>query len=204
MGRATPRQQAANIRRAEQSIAKSIERDTRRALARGIQEFAVRSMNNLAQAGPAWTGEFSQSWVFVPEGGSAQSPTAGAKNGIGKYNKNDVPVREVERYLKDGKTRFQIANTSEHALIAIDAQESKFAPPPSPPAPIDPVKVPVAYGTGRPKREHFRWEMRNTEGEEITSQITAGQDWFPNYLDGGQLQEDLKSGVRAGFSSNQL
>lgn len=201
MGKATARQQAANIRRAEQSIARNVEKDIRRKLARGIQDFAIRSMNNLAQAGPAWTGEFSQSWVFVSEGGSAQSPAAGGRIGIGKYNRNDVPVRQVERYLKDGRDRFQILNTSEHALIAIDAQESKFAPPLDQ---LDPVKLPVDYGTGRPSREHLRGEIYNKSDEEITSQITAELDWFPNYLQGGQLQEDLKNGVRAGFNSNQL
>jgi len=199
MARMNPRQAAAYERAKQRAFAKDLERDARRKLARGIQEFAIRSMNNLAEAGPAWTGEFSQSWVFTAEGGSAQSPTAGAKIGIGKYNRNDVPVRQVEQYLKQGRSRFQLVNTSEHAAIAIDEQESMFAPPPDQP---DPVKIPVKFGTGRPDQEHLRWQLGNREGEEITSQITAEQDWFTTYLKGGQLQRDLGDGVRLGFSEN--
>lgn len=199
MGRATPRQQAANIRRAERSIAKGIREEAERRLARSIQEFAIRSMNNLAKAGPAWTGEFSQSWAFTTEGGSAQSPTAGARTGIGKYNRNDVPVRQVEQYLKRGKSRFQLVNTSEHAAIAIDAEAAKFAPPADQ---LDPIKVPVEHGTGRPSNEHLRWQIRNESGQDITSQITAEQDWLTTYLEGGQLQKDLSDGVRLGFSEN--
>lgn len=199
MARINPRQAAAYESAKQRAFAKDIEKDVRRKLARGVQEFAIRSMNGLAEAGPAWTGEFSQSWVFTTEGGSAQSQTAGGRVGIGKYNRNDVPVRQVEQYLKQGKSRFQLVNTSEHAAIAIDAEAAKFAPPADQ---LDPIKVPVEYGTGRPSNEHLRWQLRNEGGQDITSQITAEQDWFANYVKGGQLQRDLSDGVRIGFSEN--
>lgn len=201
MAKASPRQVAAYRAAAEKSLASQVEQDIRRKLARGIQEFAINSMNNLAEAGPAWTGEFSQSWVFAPSGESAQSLTAGSKIGIGKYNRNDAPVRNIEKYLKDGVTKFQIVNTSDHAAIAIDAEQAKFAPPPNQ---LDPIKEPVQYGTGRPSTDHLRWQIYNQSGEDITSQITAKQDWFVDYLKGGQLQKDLSDGVRLGFNSNQL
>lgn len=194
----TPRE-AASI---QKSIAAQIERDTRKALAKSIQAFAITSMNNLAQAGPAWTGEFSQSWVFVPEGESAQSLTAGATAGIGKYSKSDAPLQKIESYLKTGKDRFQIVNTSAHAAIAIDEEEATFRPPADQPYPIGDV---VKYGTGRPRQDHLRWQIRDGGGdEEITSQITAEKDWFTNYKSGGQLQKDLSDGVRLGFSGRGL
>lgn len=206
--RSTVRGQAANLRAAEKSIAKEIQKDIEKKLVRSVQEFAIKSMNGLAEAGPAWTGEFSQSWVFVSEGESAQNPTAGGKIGIGKYNKNDVPVRQVENYLKQGKDRFQIVNTSDHAAIAIDEQEAKFYPVAG-----GPIKEPVQEGWGRPEDEHFRYQIGTKERmvkdpkypgqvEEPNSQITAEKDWFPTYVNGGQLQKDLSDGVRLGFSDN--
>jgi hypothetical protein len=186
---------------AEKSIAKQMVKEARRELAKGIQEFAVRSMNNLAKDGPAWTGEFSQSWVFISEGESAQSLTAGGKMGIGKYNKNDVPLRKIEKDLKSGKDYFKIVNTASHAAIAIDEEEGFFMPPLDQ---LDPVGDVVQYGTGRPRQEHFRWQIESSSGEQITSQITAEKDWFATYALGGQLKRDLSEGVALGFSGKSL
>ena len=79
-------------------------------MAKGIQGFAVKSMNSLAQAGPAWTGEFSASWGFAPAGMTPSTP--GSTGEIHRYTKNDVTLRDVTAYLKDGRDRFVIVNTS--------------------------------------------------------------------------------------------
>lgn len=203
--RATPGQLARYRAGAQKSAAEQLVKDARKELAKGIQEFAVRSMNNLAKAGPAWTGEFSQSWVFTAEGESAQSLTAGARMGIGKYSKKDAPLRKIERELNGGKDRFQIVNVASHAAIAIDEEEAFFRPPFEQ---LDPIGNVVQYGTGRPGREHFRWEIQDSsEGgqyDQISSQITAERDWFVTYLRGGQLQRDLAEGVSLGFSGKSL
>jgi hypothetical protein len=204
-GKASAAQLARIQRDIQKGFAKEIEQKATRALALSVQEFAVRSMNGLAKAGPAWTGEFSQSWVFVAEGESAQSPTARARLGIGTYNKNDAPLQRIESYLKNNKDRFQIVNTSEHAAIAIDEQEALFAPPKGQ---IDPIKEPVEYGISRPDQEHLRWQIRDMSeagpDDQATSQITAKKDWFTNYLKGGQLQQDLTKSVRLGFRASDL
>lgn len=198
--RATASELARYRKNIENSATREAEAKLRRTTALMVQAFAVEAMNGLAQAGPAWTGEFSQSWVFGAEGFSAgYGLTAGARNGIGRYNKNDAPLRRIESDLKQGKTIFQLVNTSEHASIAIDSEPAKFSPPPDAP---DPVKIPVEYGTGRPKNEHPRWELRNKSGENITSQITAERDWFSTYINGGQLQKNLSDSVSLSFSSN--
>lgn len=201
-GRQTSREAARLKKNILSAAAAQIEKETRRALAKSIQEFAVNSMNNLAQAGPAWTGEFSQSWVFVAEGEPAQNLTAGATTGIGKYDKRDAPLQRIESYLKNGRERFQIVNTSAHALIAIDEESAQFRPPADQPYPIGDS---VEYGTGRPRQEHLRWQIRSGgSDDEITSQITAEKDWLVTYKNGGQLQKDLSDGVRLGFSSKGL
>lgn len=154
----------------------------------------MRSMNNLAQAGPAWSGEFSASWGFAPEGVTPNTP--GTTGRIYKYTKNDVSLRDVERYIRDGVTRFSIVNTAPHAAIAIDEEEAMFAPPAYQ---IDPIGTNIQYGTGRPSSEHPRWQIRNEPGEQITSQITAPKDWFPNYVKGGGLQGDLSRAFSVSF-----
>ena len=192
--RVSSRQAARFQAAAEKSIANQIRRDAERKLARGIQEFAVRSMNTLAQEGPAWTGEFSASWSFAPEGRTPNTP--GTTGRIYKYTKNDVPVRDVERFVRDGVTRFSIVNTSPHAAIATDQEEAMFFPPENQPAPIGDV---VAFGTSRPSTEHLRYQIRYNEGEDVTSQITAEKDWFTTYLRAGGLQQDLNTGFTRGF-----
>ena len=192
--RATARQSAAAAAKAEKSIAVQLEKDVRKKVARGLQEFAVKSMNTLAQQGPAWTGEFSASWGFAPEGRTPQTP--GTTGRIYRYGRKDVPVRDLERFLKDGVTRFSIANTAPHAGIATDEVESMFSPPEFQ---IDPIGENISYGTGRPDQEHLRWQIANDPGEDITSQITAEKDWFPNYLRGGKFQKDLNDGFSFGF-----
>lgn len=198
-GRSARRQTPSSLSRLRSGIQsraeKELREDINKRLARGIQEWAVQSMNTLAQAGPAWTGEFSASWGFAPEGLMPSTP--GTTGKIYKYTKNDVTLREVQAFVRDGVTRFSIVNTSPHAAIATDQEEARFFPPDGFPAPIGDV---VAFGTSRPSTEHLRYEIRYEEGEDVTSQITAEQDWFATYLEGGGLQQDLNIGFTRGFT----
>jgi hypothetical protein len=183
----------------DKGIAAEVEKIARRKLARGIQGFAIRSMNSLAQQGPAWSGEFSASWGFAPQGQTPNTP--GTTGRIYRYTKNDVTIYEVERYLRAGYEKFSISNTSEHAAIAIDEEEAKFAPPSYQPYPIGDV---VKFGSSRPSNEHLRWQIRDDSMEEdVTSQITAEPFWYQNYLRGGGLQQDLSAGFSFGFEAVQ-
>lgn len=192
--RATARQLSSISAALEKSQAAELKKELLRRAARGIQEFAIESMNTLAQEGPAWSGEFSASWGFAPEGRTPQTP--GTTGRIYKYSKNDVPIRDVEGYWKDGIRRFSIVNTAEHASIAIDEEDSMFKPVGVP------IKEPVAEGYGRPDDTHLRYQIGNKipEGEEPNSFITAEPDWFTTYLLAGGLQKDLRAGFTKGFS----
>lgn len=167
---------------------------TRRALAKAIQSFAVNSMNSLAQAGPAWTGEFSASWGFAPEGREIWAP--GSTGKIYRYTKYDVLLKDVIFSLKNGETRFLIANIAPHAARATDEEEGMFWRPSHS---LVSIKLPVQEGWGRPDDVHLRYQMKLTplidedtgEEEEPTSSITAKKDWYINYVKGGGLQNDL-------------
>ena len=191
--RSTPKQQARALSTAAKIKARLLEDQIQDELATGIQSFAVKSMNSLAQKGPAWTGEFSASWGFAPAGRTPDTP--GTTGQIYKYTKNDAPVRDIKRFLKDGLSKFNIVNTSPHAAIATDEEESYFAPPEEQP---DPIKIPIKFGTERPDDSHLRYQIRYREGDKITSQITAEKDWFTTYLKGGGLQKDLTTGFTFG------
>jgi hypothetical protein len=181
----------------ESILAREIKKEINNKLARGLQEFAIRSMNSLAEKGPAWSGEFSASWGFAPEGRTPNTP--GTTGRVYRYTRNDITINEIKRYLKNGYTRFSIVNTSEHAAIAIDEEEAMFAPPPYQPAPIGDV---VKFGSSRPSDEHLRWQIRDDNMEEdVTSQITAEKDWYVKYLLDGSLQKDLTVGFSFGFEA---
>lgn len=200
------RQTSAQLARTRSAVARrnleELEKVARDALARGIQGFAVRAMNSLAQKGPAWSGEFSASWGFAPEGMTPSTP--GTTGQIYRYGKKDVTFNDVSRYLKDGYTRFTIVNTSDHASFATDEEEGVFWRPRSFKTSIKP---PVEEGWGRPDDIHFRYQFRRSPRMITdrydkpveaypTSSITAEQDWYTNYLKGGELQNDLNIGFR--------
>jgi len=194
--RATPRQASAYRAAAEKSIGNQIRRDIENKLARGIQGFAVKSMNELAQRGPAWSGEFSASWGFAPEGRTPN--TAGTTGKIYKYTKNDVPVRDVQRFVRDGVTRFSIVNTSPHAAIAIDEEKGVFKNDGSTPL----KERELGSGRYQPSLRYDIGEIVTQESESSASR-TADPDWYTTYLLGGGLQKDLSAGFSFGFERAQ-
>ena len=194
--RVSSRQAAGFQAAAEKSIANQMRRDAERKLARGIQEFAVRSMNTLAQEGPAWTGEFSASWGFAPEGRTPNTPSTTGR--IYKYTKNDVTVRDVERFIRDGVTRFSIVNTSPHAAIAIDEEKGVFKNDGSTPL----KERELGSGRDQPSLRYDIGEIVTQESESSASR-TADPDWYATYLLGGGLQKDLSAGFSFGFERAQ-
>lgn len=194
LSRATPRQRAATARAIEKSKLAEVARDSLRVVARGVQEFAVLSMNTLAESGPAWSGEFSASWGFGPAGTTPKTP--GTKGSVYVYNKNNVSVREIEKNLKNGVENWVIVNTSPHASIAIDEEESIFIPI------GEPVKAPVQEGS-RPDEPHLRPFLMPSDNSKRTAVITAEPFWFQNYIKGGFLQRDLSKGIALGFQAGR-
>jgi hypothetical protein len=193
--RATPRQIAAARAAAAKSLEAQFRKDLDKELARGIQSFAIRTMNSLAEKGPAWTGEFSASWGFAPAGRTPQTP--GTTGKIYRYTKNDLPLREVLGYIENGINKFNIVNTSPHAGIATDQEDAMFRPPDNFPYPI---KTPIQEGYGRPEDPHLRFQIGQTipVGEDPNAFITAPPYWYQTYLKGGGLQQDLANGFTFG------
>lgn len=201
MARATPRQQAANIRRAQSSIAKSIKEKAENALAKSVQEFAVRTMNELAEVGPAWTGDFSRSWGFAPEGMTPNTFGLGGQlGGRGRYNKNSARLTDIKRSLRNGVTKFSVVNTSEHAAIAIDEQTGQFIRPAWQPRPIDEKTWEHGDAMPRPSMRYDIGKLVSESDPGAWSSRTAEPDWFPTYVLGGRLQKGLEASVTKAFN----
>lgn len=186
----------------EKSIANKLMKEINRKTAQGIQQFAIDSMNTLSESGPAWSGQFSASWRFIPEGGNPGEP--GQEGKIYNYSKKDARVTTIEKYIKAGVKRFQIVNTAPHANIAIDAEvgvlrrdlaEARGWP--------EPLKTPE-LGDER-DNPGLRYQIGgNFSGsfDKAPASRTAEPDWYLSYLQGGGLQKDLTRGFSVGFKAS--
>ena len=151
---------------------------------------AVEIMNDLAEAGPEWSGEFQDSWVAIPVGKGASGSTGGGY----PYTLNDVPklstsIKETARAKK-----FEIANTTSYAAYALDLEEGVFRGGIRTKNPAGNV---VATGS-RPVPGR-RGDVSGS-GE---ARSTAPLDWYSTYLNGGEAQKALGRGVLFGFRSKR-
>jgi hypothetical protein len=143
---------------------------------------AVEIMNDLAEAGPVWGGEFQDSWIAIPIGTGASGSTGGGY----PYKLNDVPrlstsIKETARVKK-----FEIVNTTSYAAIALDLEPGEFK------------KI------GRPAGDVVNTGTRsngirgNVSGDG-DAESTAPLDWYITYLNGGGMTRALERGVTFGF-----
>lgn len=169
-------------------------------ISRKVQGAAVQITFGLAQAGPAWSGEFSSSWDVVPEGKSS-SGRAPVEGDVYEYSYSNFPLKRFSDAIKNGKTRFLVVNTAPHADVALDNIQSTFY------GIGEPVKPVIRRGwrPGRPgeQDEHYRYMLSsaprydsNGKRKEPTGRITAPPDWIEQYTRGGFLQRDLGRGVQ--------
>lgn len=148
---------------------------------------AVEIMNDLAEAGPEWSGKFQDSWVAIPVGKAASGSTGGGY----PYTLNDVPrlstsIKETARVKK-----FEIVNTQPYAEYALDLKEGIFY------ADDEPAGEVVAIGK-RPV-PGLRGDVSGSGG----ARSTAPLDWYSTYLNGGEAKKALGRGVLFGFKGKQ-
>ena len=148
---------------------------------------AVEIMNDLAEAGPEWSGKFQDSWIAVPIGRAASGSTGGGY----PYTLNDVPklstsIKETARVKK-----FEIVNTQPYAEYALDLKEGKFRGIGNPAGEV------VATGS-RPVPGR-RGDVSGTGG----ARSTAPLDWYTSYLNGGGMAKALQDGVTFAFKSRR-
>ena len=193
------------FRREQEEFAKQL----RREIALGIQGSAIEIMNGLAEVGPAWSGRFSASWRFIPEGGGPGGPGPDGK--IYRYSKNDVRIDLVERYMKGGGTgssakianvtQFQIVNTTSYANIAIDVDAGVLSRDYA--ESQEPLKEPT-LGDER-DNPSYRYDIGGDFSgslEDAPAARTAKPFWYQDYYAGGGLQRDLGRGFSIGLKES--
>jgi len=147
---------------------------------------AVNIMNDLAEAGPEWSGEFQDSWIAIPVGKAASGSTGGGY----PYTLNDVPklstsIKETARVKK-----FEIVNTQPYAAIALDLEPGSFMKIGRPAGNV------VAQGTRQ-------GGIRGNVSGDGNAESTAPLDWYTSYLDGGGMAKALQDGVTFVFKSRR-
>lgn len=220
MARRAKKISAYNLARLNQTIVKreqeEIAQQLRREIARGIQSSAIAIMNGLVEVGPAWSGRFSASWRFLPEG--ATPGDSGPEGEIYRYTGNDLRITLVEKYMKGGRTgpsskiaevtQFKIINTAADsgyplANVAIDSEIAVFR-----------RGIAKSRGWPKPLKKPKLGDDRNNPGlryeignpfpgtfEEAPASMTAEPDWYYTYLLGGQFNSDFANGFARGFTS---
>lgn len=158
---------------------KNLRLDARRKIQAAARQAAVEIMNDLAEKGPDWSGNFKNSWVADALG-----------TGIGKkssypYSISDVPKLKDTIAATEKDTKYKIFNSSPYALYAMDLVEGEFFQPTPPPSD-------AREGS---RRSGIRGDIGSGEGNFSTAEL----DWFLNYIDGGGLEKSLANGVRIGF-----
>ena len=150
---------------------------------------ALEIMNDLGKLGPAYSGEFRDSWIAIPVGTGA----SGAAGGDYPYQLSDIPQLSEKRREVARATKFIIENTQPYAEYALDLREGVFFPPDE----FGPLKTPVKEGSRSPGTTK-RGDIADGLGE---AKSTAELDWYTTYVQGGAMQKALEKGVKLGFKA---
>lgn len=168
------------------NLLKELDRVAATTIYNGPKRAAERIVRELQERGPAWTGEFSNSWQI-------ETPTT-VKRGTGAPG-NPVPVitppltgRQVTNSIgtKD-KVVFRISNFSSHADIATDVEPGVFINPGT-----EPLKPILPENTGK-RQKGIRGLLTGKGG----NQRTAPFNWFGLYLRGGYLDKAIEVSMRS-------
>ena len=164
---------------------KKMPRALRRQVQSAARHAAAEIMNNLAEAGPNWSGRFKNSWV-ADAPGSAVGKSSGYPYKISQVAKLKDTYKALEKNPK-----LVIYNATNYALIAMDLQEGKFRAIKEPKGPI--VKE------GKRRTDDNGLGIRGDVSGSGNNKSTAELDWFMTYIDGGGLKKSLAAGVKIGF-----
>ena len=152
---------------------------------------AVATINGLAEKGPAYSGQFRDSWQAIILGGyGIGNPSQGSY----PYKLSDVPKIKTSVKAMQRVSVIEIANTAPYALYAMDILPGKWRKPSE--EPIGGIEFGVLYGV-RQNGPTFRWDVQpDPAGENVS---TAERDWYENYIRGGAMSTDVKRVVKLAF-----
>jgi hypothetical protein len=175
------------------NLLKELDRVAATTVFNGPRAAAERTVRELQQEGPSWTGRFSNSWEIEGPSGLGSSKGDGQPGEPRPIYSPLVSGQQVTKSLltKD-KLVFTISNFSEYAAEATDLVESAFIRPPGEPLPQTQLGLrKFREGDGGREQPSYRGYIGggNPDSE---SGATADLDWFATYVEGGKLNRAVK------------
>ncbi len=161
----------------------------------GPSRAAKRTVKELQQEGPSWTGRFSNSYqietpdgrVFKGDGQPGQPRPIKLPIGLltGQQNiKGSLPLKD--------RAVTTISNFSDYAAEATDLIESVFIRPPGQPFPQTQLgRSKFREGDGGRQQPSYRGYVGGGNPDRESS-ATADLDWFASYVEGGKLDRAVR------------
>lgn len=154
------------------------------------RQAAANVMNDLAEAGPAYSGKFRDSWQAVAIG-TGETSTGGYPYTTRRIPRLSTKAREMNRVAV-----LEIANTSPYALYAMDLLPGRWKKPEGV-EPLGGIEFGIEYGE-RPFGPTFRGDVSGGSGDNVS---TAEPDWYTNYVRGGALSGSVGKAVKLAFGA---
>lgn len=156
-------------------LAEKIEAGFLAPLILGAARSAQGVVKDLQELGPAWSGEFSNSWEIA----SASKVSSGSGS-PGAPQRLLAPVLTVDEYKFKPEVKYYIANKAPHADVALDLVESSYRYPG-----FEPIK----------KAERGN-RVSGIRGDLSVSgngpnRRTAPLDWYTTYIRGGTIDKRI-------------
>ena len=149
---------------------------------------AQKTVDELQQAGPIWTGEYANSWVIK---GAGKTASGTKKPGPPQQIKLPKPSGQAITKAVLGKKQivYNLTNVAKHRVYAEDEKVGRFKR-------ITPT--PEAQGgkwvqttSGRKEGELLRPDIGGGSEKGVSSR-TADPDWLTTFKKGGQLNKIIK------------
>ena len=164
----------------------------------GLAQSAQEIVKELQARGPAWSGEFANSWEIA----SASKVSSGS-GASGPPQRLLAPILTPEEFKFAPDVKYYIANKAPHADYALDLKEGRFSPPENQQQ-RDPAAASgkTIRSGSRPSGVHKRGDLSgNGEGNATSS---AELDWYSTYIQGGQLDKSISLYMDAALRNLKL
>jgi hypothetical protein len=157
-------------------LAENIDRFAVAAFSRGPARAAEEIVVDLQEAGPVWSGKFSNSWQIETSDGRRTAGTGAP----GTPRRIPAPLLSGRGFAFDD-IKYTISNFSPYADVARDLVESDY---------IDPGTLPIKEYDRGTRISGYRGDLIGDD--EGPNRSTAPLDWYPTYINGGGIDRRIK------------
>ena len=153
----------------------------------GVARSAQGVVKELQDAGPSWSGEFSNSCEIA----TASKVTSGS-GAPGAPQRLLAPVLTTDEFKFKPVVKYYIANKAPHADIALDLVESTY---------IYPGFEPLKKAESGKRVSGIRGDLNIGEG---SNRRTAPRDWYAVYVQGGRIDKTISTYMDQALRSVKL